>query len=93
MRNTSTTPTALHLAKQHKQEQKERGEKTELQTTPNEEGKTLLALKRNFHAHSKLAACAPKNPLEAIKRTPGPCNLLHANDSHSVAKGELTTIN
>jgi hypothetical protein len=32
-------PTALQLATQQEQEHKERGEKTELQTTPNEEGK------------------------------------------------------
>jgi hypothetical protein len=31
-------PTALQLAKQQEQEQKERGDETELQTTPNKEG-------------------------------------------------------
>jgi hypothetical protein len=70
---------ALQLAMQQEQEHKERGEKAELRTTPNEEGtakkdhrrreKKLLYGSR-LATHSTSRRLSTGNPPEAIKRAP-----------------------
>jgi hypothetical protein len=81
MRNTNATSTALQLATQQEQEHKERGEKTELQTTPNDEGKAKNDHRRRektfsngarLATHSTPPGLSHRNPLEAIKHAPGP---------------------
>jgi hypothetical protein len=75
--------TASQLAAQQEQEHKERGDKTELQTTPNEEGKAKEDhgwREKKILGHSRVAthSSPPRlstgNPLEAIKRAPSPCD-------------------